>query len=439
MATQPMGEASAASQKLQWDDTLSRLLHLSDVTVQRNQYLEGRAVELETEVVSWRQAYNAQVEDSERRVKAYQMQVSALNRQISKQDFFQTQNAVMLCVVNGDRILFNGSLLAQGHHGGASAAQGLTKTIADHLSSEELTAFKRLSFWITVYFNRGRLLDTLVGNNICSVQQFDAFLAGFSKCSTRFSLVDVGTVADTDAKIQEYIQTHARFPQTLRVFLAGTRYPTFARLLHNPLAGGHDSSQYASMFDALQSEQLLGKLVMLAADGDTGSVGNLPLRFLRVDGIFMNPLQLQLQRTAQQKPGPLSVSCVPTNGGLMSPQSPASHTSGRSGRAIDPSLPLHKQNPPPCNEHYLMTCSKQPASCKYSHEYTLTQEQLASLASNAKKAPCNYLKNGMACPYGAQCCWGHFCPQGPRCFHLSKGKCWFKGETMHLEASSDSH
>jgi hypothetical protein len=39
----------------------------------------------------------------------------------------------------------------------------------------------------------------------------------------------------------------------------------------------------------------------------------------------------------------------------------------------------------------------QAAVCKYSHDYILTSEQLASLASNAKKAPCNWLKNGVRC------------------------------------------
>ena len=81
--------------------------------------------------------------------------------------------------------------------------------------------------------------------------------------------------------------------------------------------------------------------------------------------------------------------------------------------------------------------------CKYGHDYVLTPEQLESLAANAKKAPCNWLKNGkqyqkvivilfnvsagVQCPFGDKCCWGHVCPNGPACFHLGKGKCWFKG------------
>lgn len=39
----------------------------------------------------------------------------------------------------------------------------------------------------------------------------------------------------------------------------------------------------------------------------------------------------------------------------------------------------------------------------------------------------DYSFPGVQCPYGEKCCWGHVCPNGPKCFHLSKGKCWFKG------------
>jgi hypothetical protein len=35
-------------------------------------------------------------------------------------------------------------------------------------------------------------------------------------------------------------------------------------------------------------------------------------------------------------------------------------------------------------------------SCKYSHDWFLSQEQLVTLAKNAKKAPCNFYKNGEA-------------------------------------------
>ncbi|KAJ7047511.1 hypothetical protein C8F04DRAFT_1059127 [Mycena alexandri] len=398
MATQSMPEIS----QQRWDETLRGLINLSNATMQKNAVLEAHVAELEMEVGMWQRAHSVAVESLERNGAAHQRLVGSLHKQISSRGLFEKQSPLILCVINGDEKLFSG--FGQGQQGGITAARDLTQKIATFLSAEDLQPSGRISFWITVYFNRGELLNRLIGNNICSAQQFDAFVAGFSQCSARFSLVDVGGYVDgTDMKIREYVQTYVRFPQTLRVFLAG----------------GHDP-QYTSTFDALESEQVLGKVVILEGnDGNVDSI-SIPLPSLKVDGIFMHPQLL--------RPGPLSVRCVNTMGGLISPQSPASHTSGRS---IDPSLPLHKQNPPPCNEHYLMTCSKGPAVCKYSHEYHLSPEQLASLASNAKKAPCNWLKNGLQCPYGDQCCWGHSCPNGFKCFHLSKGKCWFKGEAMH--------
>ncbi|KAF8211261.1 hypothetical protein K438DRAFT_1806988 [Mycena galopus ATCC 62051] len=405
MATQPMGETGHEL----WDDTLNRLINISNATMKRNTYLEARVAEMEMEVALWQRAHNVALEASERDDEAHQRLVGSLNRQILKRDLFDNQNPLILCVINMDENPFNN--FAEGREGGVLAAQTLTQQIASYLSADDLKNLRRISFWITVYFNRFHLLERLIRNNICSAPQFDEFVAGFSQCSPRFSLVDVGRTNKADTKILEYIETYTRFPQTLRVFLSG----------------GHDP-QYISTFNALESEQLLGKLVIVGSNDGEGSSMGLPLPSLKVqDGLFMS---CQLP----QNSAPLHVHGVNTNGGLISPQSPASHIGGRT--AIDPSLPLHKQQPPPCNEFYLMTCSKGPVNCKYSHEYLLTQDQLASLANNAKKAPCNWLKNGLQCPHGASCCWGHVCPNGPNCFHLSKGKCWFKG-AMHPPLSPE--
>lgn len=193
---------------------------------------------------------------------------------------------------------------------------------------------------------------------------------------------------------------------------------------------------YMSTFSALEKDQILGKLVLLYSTHDNTTVDNpgmYSLPRLVLNKLFLpERLPRVVKKLAPLATGPFS--SVTSNGGLISPQSPARSV----GRPIDSSLPLHKQNPPPCNEHYLMACSKGAGICKYSHDYVLTPEQLVSLANNAKKAPCNWLKNGVQCPYGDQCCWGHICPNGPKCFHLSKGKCWFKGEAMHPELSSTS-
>lgn len=150
---------------------------------------------------------------------------------------------------------------------------------------------------------------------------------------------------------------------------------------------------------ALERDQMLGKIVILypaqgSPNGNSENTNVFSMPRLAVDGLF---LAGKLPRGLPKKLAPLSTSSyssVTSNGGLISPQSPARP----SGRPIDPSLvnhlhdlqafgwttdvamdfqPLHKrpciyflvhivlilrpsllENPPPCNEFYLMTCSK---------------------------------------------------------------------------------
>ena len=66
-----------------------------------------------------------------------------------------------------------------------------------------MQVFGRLSFWITIYLNRRALLDTLLGNSLCTAEQFEAFLIGFSQASPRFQLVETAAGKDVlDAKIK---------------------------------------------------------------------------------------------------------------------------------------------------------------------------------------------------------------------------------------------
>lgn len=115
----------------------------------------------------------------------------------------QSQNPLILCAVDGNVNIFNPSYLTQGLQGGKKAAQALTKTIAEYLSQEEVQVFGRLSFWITVYLSREALLADLVGGNICTAEQFTAFLFGFSQASPRFVVIDVGLASeDIELKIR---------------------------------------------------------------------------------------------------------------------------------------------------------------------------------------------------------------------------------------------
>ncbi|KAL4081758.1 hypothetical protein V8B97DRAFT_1863048 [Scleroderma yunnanense] len=397
-----------------WDETLGRLLSLSSATLKRNTELENRVTELEVELAVWKQAHATALEGADREAKALKGRLAALNGQVTSMESLMNQSLLILCVVDGDTCIFTESLLKQGHEGGRLAAQQLTKVVAEYLASENIHTLGHLSFWITIYYNRLGLTSVLERHKLCTPEQFEAFVMGFSQTSPRFSLVDVGYSKDaTFSKIAEYLQTYVRFPQTQRIFLAG----------------GSDNG-YVSTVVALQNEGLLGKLTLLEKSGGDQSLSRrFRIPSLCVDNFFMTR---RLTPPPLVTPPPLNViglSPLNSSGGLPTPHSPPGFLAN--GKLIDPTL-VSKQcySPPPCNEFYLMSCTKG-STCKYSHEYVLTPEQLATLAANAKKAPCNFLKNGLQCPYGERCCWGHICPNGPKCFHLSKGKCWFKGESMH--------
>lgn len=88
--------------------------------------------------------------------------------------------------------MFTESLLRQGHEGGRRAAQQITKVVAEYLTSENIHILGHLSFWISIYYNRLNLISTLERHKLCTPEQFEAFVMGFSQTSPRFLLVDVG-------------------------------------------------------------------------------------------------------------------------------------------------------------------------------------------------------------------------------------------------------
>ncbi|KAK7000837.1 hypothetical protein R3P38DRAFT_3614332, partial [Favolaschia claudopus] len=166
-----------------WDDILKTVFNLSRVTIDENEGLRSRIATLQ--------------------------ELSATN----------VPAPIILCVINGDEKIF--SSFAAGHKGGISAADSLTQQICNYLLPEGFQNCREIWFWTTVFFNRRTLLDKLATNNVCSTEQFDNFIAGFSGRSRRFSFIDVGNSNDAEPRMRDYVVTHTQLPQTVRVFLAG--------------------------------------------------------------------------------------------------------------------------------------------------------------------------------------------------------------------------
>jgi hypothetical protein len=71
------------------EQPLNKFADLSTVTVKRNAELETRVADLEVELSVWKQAHSTILEASEREMKAYNMQISSLNRQLSTMESFR--------------------------------------------------------------------------------------------------------------------------------------------------------------------------------------------------------------------------------------------------------------------------------------------------------------------------------------------------------------
>ncbi|KAI0669923.1 hypothetical protein C8Q78DRAFT_976572 [Trametes maxima] len=430
-----------------WKQLLEEQTSLFEKTFTKNAELEARVEELERELSVWKEAFKTA--DGDRKV--LNKTVLRLERSIGA---LKEDNPLILCLIDGDGNIFSADLIKQGQAGGRQAAMLLTKGLTDHLASIDpdeasAAAHGRGQVWLTIYCNKSGLLETLLGNAVCTADEFEAFVLGFNQSSPLFSIVDVGNGKEAaDSKIKECLRVFTRFPQTSKVFFGGA----------------HDNG-YTSTLNLLQNEGLLDKVTLLKGYKDLAhEINNLNLPQLEIEGVFITK-KLYTNGTKKAAAAAAAASAKPTvvNGLLSSPKamnspkpakgptlqqmqeaekarSKAGTPSGKGSpakkiRPLDPTQPLHKQKPPPCNFHYLAKCNNGD-HCKYEHYYPLTTAQVAELRMNAKKWPCPAVNNGNRCTLGDSCIMNHYCPKGPKCVFLKQGKCKFAGTAKRNAATS---
>ena len=107
-------------------------------------------------------------------------------------------------------------------------------------------------------------------------------------------------------------------------------------LLNIDHVAGYDVTAYMSTFSALEKDQILGKLVLLYSTHDNIAVdspGTYSLPRLVLNRLFLSErVPHVVKKLTPLATGPFS--SITSNGGLISPQSPARSV----GRPIDPSL-----------------------------------------------------------------------------------------------------
>ncbi|KAN0126643.1 hypothetical protein V8E52_000283 [Russula decolorans] len=382
-----MESAINASKQDQWQELLSRIQDLARATKDENAQLVHKVKELEVEVTVWKQAHSTASATRESKPLG--------------------QKNVALCMIDGTRSVFSTSYITEGEAGGKRAAQEIIRGIVDHLADTSSLQDPTVKVSISIYISKTRLRNDLA--SICPREQFDKFFVGLNE-APYLNIVEVNNKRDADKKIQEHLQLFADLPQTVRVFFSGG-----------------NGSEYLSIMPTLEACNAKDKLVILRSYAGLSNGTSARIPSLMLAGLFMK--NTPAPATPFSDPWPLPVE-EGNETGTRTP-SPKTYNLPRRQSVIDPSLPLFKQNPPPCNEYYLMqTCSKE-GRCRYSHEYDLTDEQLAALANSAKQSPCWFLNNNRECPYGMSCCWGHVCPFGVTCHYSLRDRCRFKGEGMH--------
>jgi hypothetical protein len=368
-------------------DLLSKVQQLARATSDENVQLVQKVKELEVEVTVWKQALSSSRGAQDRE-----------NKPVVT--FTNPQKNVALCVIDGTRSFFSAKYITLGEEGGRRAAQEVIRGITNHLADDRSLQSK---VFIGIYVRRGQLRHDLVASGVCTPEQFDEFFTGLNETSY-LNIVEVSNKRDADKKIEEYLQLFADLPQTVRVFFNGGNGPIIPTL------------------DACTSTS---KLVILRSQS-YGPFSHIPSLILA--GLFVPTNQL-IPATPLPAVSPFPVAET-DEADLRTPFS-GSFYGQRRQSIVDPTLPLYKQNPPPCNEYYLMHACSKDGRCRYSHEYDLSDEQLATLAKSAKQSPCWFLNNDTECPHGTDCCWGHVCPHGIKCPYSFKDKCRFKGSGMH--------
>ncbi|KAI0254925.1 hypothetical protein BJV78DRAFT_886641 [Lactifluus subvellereus] len=377
----------------QWQELLAGVQELAKATSDENVQLAQKVKELEVEVTVWKQAHSAARDTQDRENKS-------------------TARSIALCVIDGTRSVFSTNYISQGGEGGRKAGQEIVRAITDSLADDKSLQDINPRLSIAIYVRKPRLRDDMVIGNFCTPEQFDDFFVGLNE-TPHLNIVDVGSKRDAEKKIEEYLQLFAGLPQIVRIFFSGGT-----------------GSEYLSILPTLENCTATNKLVILRSytSPTFGTFARIPS--LMLAGLFMKNVPAGHPSSVTPLP-PTSPSPFPLAEPDTPDTSPWSSNAQRRQSVIDPTLPLYKQNPPPCNEYYLMEACSKEGRCRYSHEYTLTEEQIATLAKNAKQSPCWYLNNDRQCPYGESCCWGHVCPFGVKCIFTVKDKCRFKADGMH--------
>ena len=154
----------------------------------------------------------------------------------------QEDNPLILCLIDGDGNIFSQDLLRLGLAGGRHAAALLTKGLNDHLANIDSPDAGRGQLWLTIYFNKTGLLETLTQwsrKNATETQVSDVYvrlgyefnIACRAFASINVDVSDLGNVPDQLRQILEETLSQEASQKSLDIYLPKIR-DIIINLLH---------------------------------------------------------------------------------------------------------------------------------------------------------------------------------------------------------------
>ncbi|KAJ7147619.1 hypothetical protein C8R43DRAFT_1010148 [Mycena crocata] len=382
---------------------------------------------LETELSVYKRAFT-DVDAELKEAQLVQLETEELNKRLEKEcESFKKQdkgNRIVM-LVDGDGAIFSAQLIADGLKGGHTAAQLLSDSTFQHIITTY--GFRALHLWVYVFFNKQGLIDTFRRAGFTSlINKVDPFVMGFNQATERFLMVDVGNTKEAaDAKLKVYLEDEIRLPETFKVVFGGCHDNGYVANLHSQITAGYKE-----------------KLILLRSYTEMAAgIATLGLPSLTIPELFMS--QKIGEDSSFSPTGMKGGKDLPT--GFNTPLSgnvPLGAIGGPSQakfpRPLNSNVPIAKQKPALCTLYYMKNSCKFGATCKFAHDYVLTDAQREELGKFAKKAPCPTMLGGGKCKFADGCCYGHICPYLPNCSYFKQGKCKFRQANMHVAPASTS-
>ncbi|KAL1646115.1 hypothetical protein SLS58_003535 [Diplodia intermedia] len=359
-------------------------------------------------------------------------------------EMLQDRDAFVLVLIDGDGLIFNDQLLAEGANGGQRVAGALEEGVYKYVRTQFKGMPPNVKVTARVYANAKGLADTCARAGIATKAEVQDFMIGFTGAKFLMDFVDVGSGKDrADEKIVEHLKLNLYSPTCRHIMLGCSHDNGYARILGEIsnydylvdkitlLEGVPFGREFAALpFFKIQKFEGLFRPHKINTFGMDGLPTPFPPPGL---GVLTNTNKVNAV-TKVSSPSPsvapattagasagwanvaAKAASLPLVGPKQNTRDPNNIPRNRKGQRIDPPTKNYDKEETNrvkrikmCNVHFLRHECPFGNNCTHVHDYTPTKSELDTLKLVARMAPCIH---GTGCD-DPKCIYGHRCPFPP--------------------------